>query len=54
MCKNKNNEKDFIGGTVISGGPSLQRNLNAGSKCGPHPLLLLARIDFGWPRTQRR
>jgi len=54
MCKIKNNEKDFVGGAVISGGRSLQRNLNARSKCGPQPLLLLARIDFGWTRTQRR
>jgi hypothetical protein len=51
MRKIKNNEKDYIGGAVISGGRSLQRNLIAGSKCGPYPLLLLARIDFGWPRT---
>jgi len=54
MCKIKNNEKDFRGGTVISGGRSLQSNINAGSMCGPDPLLLLAIIDFGWPWTQRR
>jgi hypothetical protein len=54
MCKIKNNEKDFVGGAAISGGRSLQSNLNAGSKCGPHPLLLFARFDFGWPWTQRR
>jgi hypothetical protein len=46
MCKIKN-ENYFVEGTVISGGRSLLRNLNAGSKCGPHSPLFLAIIYFG-------
>jgi hypothetical protein len=33
MCKIKNNERNFIGETVIPRSLSLRSNLNAGSKC---------------------